>query len=596
MKTQNIVRSHADAVDSLGYGPLATYPMNYNDPTSVIMNPSNGTAPLYNYNIWNPSFSGNNIPYLNSQQLPRTNYTYMQRQPNQQQVSSPEQTEILINKLNDLSVAESKPKFQNNHHNTQRKPSVPHDDNVFHLPLELQGGLSNINSRRPSFTAEKTLTSSSNNGFDGRFNSTARNNMELYAHSNNFNNGNSNGLNNLNGGGAYNIYEPFKNSTDLMNDFRSRRPSMQINPQTAIPIMNTSGASSFSDSSNIRSIDNGLLLNKENRILTSSELRVSYQRADNYFAVDSCEKFYGFLKGEVATNLYLSKVILNLKKLNNIFNLPNRLMLALTKAGKFELLSFPISSTLLIKKGDLVLCDGDRGKDLVYVLDAELSLDLAILINYLKKKLHSKSLNYCNDEVDNNQSFKGKTISNTIYDLVNGLGILDEETQFQIPLKLVLRFANVHEVQNLKYKLIEEIKSLKTCILKISNNNDDKLRENLIIKNSEYQFDEKKLIFYYYSKGGKRLDFRMLIKELFKIYKTRIWLCAILNPVPNTAVDSEVDYSWINSVNINTVELETFSSDDFHVTNLQLIYEELLGTTTQHNASEASSANVKNVK
>ena len=52
------------------------------------------------------------------------------------------------------------------------------------------------------------------------------------------------------------------------------------------------------------------------------------------------------------------------------------------------------------------------------------------------------------------------------------------------------------------------------------------LNLNLIIKNVEFQFDKKKLIIYYYCL--QRLDFRGLIKELFKIYKTRIWLCAIL--------------------------------------------------------------------
>ncbi|KAK6887246.1 hypothetical protein K6H09_005479, partial [Candida tropicalis] len=43
---------------------------------------------------------------------------------------------------------------------------------------------------------------------------------------------------------------------------------------------------------------------------------------------------------------------------------------------------------------------------------------------------------------------------------------------------------------------------------------------------AEYQFDRKKLIFYYST--SRRIDFRDLVRELFRIYKTRIWMCAVI--------------------------------------------------------------------
>ena len=46
---------------------------------------------------------------------------------------------------------------------------------------------------------------------------------------------------------------------------------------------------------------------------------------------------------------------------------------------------------------------------------------------------------------------------------------------------------------------------------------------------AEYQFDRKKLIFYYST--SRRIDFRDLVRELFRIYKTRIWMCAV-NGIP----------------------------------------------------------------
>lgn len=45
------------------------------------------------------------------------------------------------------------------------------------------------------------------------------------------------------------------------------------------------------------------------------------------------------------------------------------------------------------------------------------------------------------------------------------------------------------------------------------------------ILNCEYQFDLNKITFFY--KSAERIDFRDLVKDLYKIFKTRIWMCAI---------------------------------------------------------------------
>jgi cell fate regulator YaaT (PSP1 superfamily) len=44
------------------------------------------------------------------------------------------------------------------------------------------------------------------------------------------------------------------------------------------------------------------------------------------------------------------------------------------------------------------------------------------------------------------------------------------------------------------------------------------------IANSIYR-DRNKLTFYFIAE--KRIDFRELVRELFRIYKTRIWMCAV---------------------------------------------------------------------
>lgn len=99
---------------------------------------------------------------------------------------------------------------------------------------------------------------------------------------------------------------------------------------------------------------------------------------------------------------------------------------------------------------------------------------------------------------------------------------------------------------------------------------------NIKILNAEFQFDRKKLTFYYICQ--ERNDFRDLIKELFKFYKTRIWLCAIPN---NLSIDSKFydsnkfewemyqdmmsHYSMDNTGIVVAPELNRLKLDDFQI-------------------------------
>jgi cell fate regulator YaaT (PSP1 superfamily) len=44
---------------------------------------------------------------------------------------------------------------------------------------------------------------------------------------------------------------------------------------------------------------------------------------------------------------------------------------------------------------------------------------------------------------------------------------------------------------------------------------------------AEYQFDRHKLTFYF--EADRRIDFRELVRDLFAIYKTRIWLQQVVS-------------------------------------------------------------------
>ncbi|KAI9469901.1 MAG: PSP1 C-terminal conserved region-domain-containing protein [Benjaminiella poitrasii] len=86
-------------------------------------------------------------------------------------------------------------------------------------------------------------------------------------------------------------------------------------------------------------------------------------------------------------------------------------------------------------------------------------------------------------------------------------------------LKRIFRHANPAELSTHELKRQDEEKALIICQAKIKQKN-----LNMEVVDAEYQWDRRKLTFYF--KANERIDFRELVRELFKIYKTRIWMCA----------------------------------------------------------------------
>jgi cell fate regulator YaaT (PSP1 superfamily) len=84
-------------------------------------------------------------------------------------------------------------------------------------------------------------------------------------------------------------------------------------------------------------------------------------------------------------------------------------------------------------------------------------------------------------------------------------------------LKKVVRLATDEEISLLEDKRLEEDALLKICRLKVKQRG-----LNMNVVDAEYQFDRHKLIFFFEAEG--RVDFRELVRDLFSIYKTRIWM------------------------------------------------------------------------
>ena len=100
--------------------------------------------------------------------------------------------------------------------------------------------------------------------------------------------------------------------------------------------------------------------------------------------------------------------------------------------------------------------------------------------------------------------------------VVMGIRDLPEEKITQ-PLKPVLRPATEEDVKTQEANAAREKEAFKVCLEKIRKHN---LEMKLI--DSEYTFDNNKLLFYFTADG--RVDFRELVKDLASVFKTRIEL------------------------------------------------------------------------
>lgn len=92
-----------------------------------------------------------------------------------------------------------------------------------------------------------------------------------------------------------------------------------------------------------------------------------------------------------------------------------------------------------------------------------------------------------------------------------------KEEEIAVPLKKVMRLADIEDISKQEENKIKEEQAFNICIEKI-----EKHKLDMKLIEVEYTFDNNKVIFYFTSDG--RVDFRELVKDLASIFKTRIEL------------------------------------------------------------------------
>lgn len=202
------------------------------------------------------------------------------------------------------------------------------------------------------------------------------------------------------------------------------------------------------------------------------------------------------------------------------------------KCGRIDFFIVPNTGEFEnLQVGDLVLVEADRGKDLGKVAKLYVSVEEARLMKLLQILEQQAALN----EIDSSAELSLKNFN------INATSVSIPSLHFP---KQIFALANRSDALQILNKKNEEEKACKLCLAKVAStianssggeahddgnsagvNNAGLELRNFKLIDAEYQLDHKKLIFYYST--HKRIDFRDLVRELFRIYKTRIWMCAV---------------------------------------------------------------------
>ncbi|THX22294.1 PSP1-domain-containing protein [Aureobasidium pullulans] len=188
-----------------------------------------------------------------------------------------------------------------------------------------------------------------------------------------------------------------------------------------------------------------------------------------------------------------------------------------------------------VKEGDLVIVEADRGQDLGTVTHAKIdwprakeTLEKTGEDHYKWLMMFSRhNLALTDSEtrglMASNGADRGSMHRDRPLDeYPPGMGGPPEMPTEPTKPKMIKRLAQPHEIANLREKEGNEAKAKRIAQQKANEHN-----LKMEILDAEFQLDWKKLTFYFYS--TEYINFNLLVGDLFKIYKTRIWLSAI-NP------------------------------------------------------------------
>ncbi|GAA5873554.1 hypothetical protein JCM8547_005617 [Rhodosporidiobolus lusitaniae] len=193
------------------------------------------------------------------------------------------------------------------------------------------------------------------------------------------------------------------------------------------------------------------------------------------------------------------------------------------KAGRKDLF-FVEDPNLQLQEGDLVIVEADRGRDVGKYLKA-CSVDE---VHKFQQHLVELALGQLANPQAQQQSQgmgPGGAGGTGAQGGVAGPAQLARMTKECQP-KRIYGKAGPADTHALLAKAQDEVKALALVRSKVAQKG-----LPMEILDAEWQWDRRKLTFYY--TADQRVDFRELVRELFRIWKTRVWLCCLDQQQPS---------------------------------------------------------------
>ncbi|KAJ3763374.1 PSP1 C-terminal conserved region-domain-containing protein [Lentinula raphanica] len=171
------------------------------------------------------------------------------------------------------------------------------------------------------------------------------------------------------------------------------------------------------------------------------------------------------------------------------------------------------SAVYPIKVGDLVIVEADRGRDLGRVVNDNITVQEVEAWLEAGRSASGQLLDM--NQQQQNQPWNDSPMATPI----SPTGVYAGSKK-EINPKQIYGKAGPAEASLLAAKMGDEMKALQLCQSKVRAK---KLPMEVV--DAEYQWDRRKLTFYFVA--DKRIDFRELVRELFRLYKTRIWMASL---------------------------------------------------------------------
>ncbi|KAK4943228.1 hypothetical protein LTR66_014626 [Elasticomyces elasticus] len=212
---------------------------------------------------------------------------------------------------------------------------------------------------------------------------------------------------------------------------------------------------------------------------------------------------------------------------------PRPLHIVTFKCDRAAVFYVPDHVPITVNEGDLVVVEADRGFDVGTVHETNLTFQVA---DQLRDRYNAQQFEYLMMFSRHAQAAGPENYSNTTTmatfrntGTLPGGAVKDGDTK---P-KQIYQHANHEHYHQLQTKEGEEAKAKRLCASKATHHG----LHHMEILDAEFQADYKKLTFYYYS--TTYVNFNILVTELFKHFKTRIWMSAI-NPASFQSPSSSI--------------------------------------------------------